>query len=213
MLDGMAARARLARIDGNAFSLSNRSDLAMSRIAQLDQEAASSPGPSDRVLLQYEVEQFLYHEAALLDDRRFGEWLALIADDIHYWMPIRRTVTVENLDLEYARADGMAYFDDDRSDLKMRVEKLQSNSAWSENPPSRTRHFVSNVRVLKVEGSEIALEAAIHVYRSRLNDKIDNWIGKRHDGLRRVDGGFQLFRRHIFLDQTVVQSTNFSSLF
>ena len=185
----------------------------MSQIARLDQEAAASPGLSERMLLQYEVEQFLYHEAALLDDRRFGEWLALIADDIHYWMPIRRTVTVENLRLEYSRPDGMAYFDDDRTDLRMRVEKLQSNSAWSENPPSRTRHLVSNVRILEVKGSEIALEAAIHLYRSRLNDKIDHWIGKRRDGLRRVDGGFQIFQRHIFLDQTVVLSTNFSSLF
>ena len=58
-----------------------------------------------------------------------------------------------------------------------------------------------------------ALEAAIHLYRSRLNDKIDHWIGKRRDGLRRVAGGFQIFQRHIFLDQTVVLSTNFSSLF
>ncbi len=165
------------------------------------------------MLLQYEVEQFLYREAALLDDRRFDEWLALMAGDIHYWMPIRRTVTVENLRLEYANSDGMAYFDDDRNDLRMRVEKLKSNSAWSENPPSRTRHFVANVRILEVKGDEIALEAAIHLYRSRLNDKIDNWIGKRRDRLRRVDGGFQIFERHIFLDQTVVLSTNFSSIF
>lgn len=185
----------------------------MAEVAPLDRKATASPGLSERMLLQYEVEQFLYHEAALLDDRRFGDWLALIADDIHYWMPIRRTVTVENLRLEYAGPDGMAYFDDDRTDLRMRVEKLQSNSAWSENPPSRTRHLVSNVRLLEVNGSEVALEAAIHLYRSRLNDKIDHWIGKRRDGLRRVDGGFRIFRRHIFLDQTVVLSTNFSSLF
>jgi len=98
------------------------------------------------VELQHEIEQFLYYEAQLLADREYQDWLDLFADDIHYWMPIRRTVTVENLHLEYAGRDGMAYFDDDRADLGMRVEKLQSNSAWSENPPSRTRHLVSNVR-------------------------------------------------------------------
>lgn len=185
----------------------------MTRTAPPDQEATAPHSLSERVLLQYEVEQFLYHEAALLDDRRFGEWLALIAEDVHYWMPIRRTVTVENLRLEYAGPDGMAYFDDDKTDLRMRVEKLQSNSAWSENPPSRTRHFVSNVRIVEVKGPEIAIEAGIHLYRSRLNDKIDHWIGKRRDCLRRVEGGFEIFRRHIFLDQTVVLSTNFSSLF
>jgi len=166
-----------------------------------------------RMLLTFEAEEFLYREAGLLDERHLDEWLALCTDDIHYWMPIRRTVTVENLHLEYAGPNGMAYFDDDRTDLGMRVQKLQSNSAWSENPPSRTRHLVSNVRILEVKGSEIALEAAIHLYRSRLNDKIDHWIGKRRDGLRRIDGGFRIFQRHIFLDQTVVLSTNFSSLF
>jgi biphenyl 2,3-dioxygenase beta subunit len=178
-----------------------------------DDSGVAPLGLVERMQLQYEVEQFLYHEAALLDDRRFAEWFALIADDIHYWMPIRRTVTVDNLDREYSAADGVAYFDDDRDDLRMRVEKLQAPSAWAENPPSRTRHLVSNVRLLEVKDSEIALEAAIHVFRSRLNDKIDHWIGKRRDRLRRADGGFQIFQRHIFLDQTVVLSTNFSSLF
>jgi len=210
----MAESTRLAGVDGDAFAVADRADLAMSRTARLSQEASESTiRLMQAMLLQYEVEQFLYHEAALLDDRRFSDWLALIADDIHYWMPIRRTVTVENLRLEYASSDGMAYFDDDRNDLRMRVEKLQSNSAWSENPPSRTRHFVSNVRILESKGDEVALEAAIHLYRSRLNDKIDNWVGKRRDRLRRVGGGFQIFERHIFLDQTVVLSTNFSSIF
>jgi biphenyl 2,3-dioxygenase beta subunit len=195
----MAARPRLAGTDGHALAVADRATLAVS--------------PEQAMVLQHEVEQFLYREAALLDDRQFSDWLALIADDVHYWMPIRRTVTVENLRLEYAGADGMAYFDDDKSDLRMRVEKLQSNSAWSENPPSRTRHFVSNVRILEVTETEIALEAAIHLYRSRLNDKIDNWIGKRRDRLRRVDGDFRICERHIFLDQTVVLSTNFTSLF
>jgi 3-phenylpropionate/cinnamic acid dioxygenase small subunit len=203
----------LARTAGDTLAVSDRTDLTMSQAARLTEDPAEFNSLSERAIRQYEVEQFLYEEAALLDDRRFADWFALIADDIHYWMPIRRTVTLENLHLEYAKADGMAYFDDDKTDLRMRVEKLQSNSAWSENPPSRTRHFVSNVRVLEVKGAEIAVEANIHLYRSRLNDKIDNWIGKRRDRLRRVDGGFQIFERYIFLDQTVVLSTNFSSLF
>ncbi|MBV8186646.1 MAG: 3-phenylpropionate/cinnamic acid dioxygenase subunit beta [Alphaproteobacteria bacterium] len=185
----------------------------MPQDVQTSPDAMASLGVLEKATLQYEVEQFLYHEAALLDDRRFAEWFALIADDIHYWMPIRRTVTVDNLDREFTTADGMAYFDDDKADLGMRVEKLQAPSAWAENPPSRTRHLVANVRLLEVKGAEVALEAAIHVFRSRLNDKIDHWIGKRRDRLRRIDGGFQIFERHIFLDQTVVLSTNFSSLF
>ncbi|HEX3406496.1 MAG TPA: aromatic-ring-hydroxylating dioxygenase subunit beta, partial [Caulobacteraceae bacterium] len=86
----------------------------------------SSAGASlaDRAILQYEVEQFLYAEAALLDARQYREWLALIADDIHYWMPIRRTVTLSDLDLEFTKPGDMAYFDDDRIMLEMRVRKF-----------------------------------------------------------------------------------------
>jgi len=167
-----------------------------------------------RAALQYEVEQFLYAEAALLDARRYREWLALLADDIHYWMPIRRTVTLADIDREFTRLGDMAFFDDDREILEMRVKKLEAGSAWSEDPPSRSRHFVSNVRILGVAGSEVTLEAAFHLYRSRLNTEIDSWVGRREDVLRRTeDGRFRLARRHIFLDQTLILSTNMSTLF
>src|SRR5579859_1587271 len=112
---------------------------------------------SERALLQYEVEQFLYAEAALLDARKYREWLGLVADDIHYWMPIRRTVTNSDLEREFTKPGDMAYFDDDRELLEMRVRKLEAGSAWSEDPPSRSRHFVSNVRVLEVAGGEITV--------------------------------------------------------
>ncbi len=173
----------------------------------------SAMGISEKAALQYEVEQFLYAEAALLDDRKFHDWLALVADDMHYWMPIRRTVDRDNLDLEFTKLGGAAYFDDDKNDLSMRIAKLEVGSAWSENPASRTRHFVSNVRIVEIEGDEIAVELAFHLYRSRLNGKIDNWIGKRQDRLRRVGVGFQICRRHIFLDHTIIRSTNLSNLF
>ena len=163
--------------------------------------------------MQFEVEQFLYAEAALLDDRKYREWLGLIADDIHYWMPIRRTVYDSNLDMEFTKIGGMSYFDDDKDGIVMRVKKFESGSSWSEDPASRTRHFVSNVIITEIEADELSIELGFHLYRTRLNGKVDNWIGKRKDRLRRVDGGFQIFQRHIFLDQTIIRSSNFSSLF
>jgi biphenyl 2,3-dioxygenase beta subunit len=166
-----------------------------------------------RVILQHEVEQFLYAEAALLDARKYREWLGLVAEDIHYWMPIRRTVTISDLDREFTKIGDMAYFDDDYGLLEMRVKKLEAGSAWSEDPPSRSRHFVSNVRILEVSGDEITLEACFHLYRTRLNSEVDNWVGRRVDVLRRTDIGFQLARRHLFLDQTVILSTNMSTIF
>jgi biphenyl 2,3-dioxygenase beta subunit len=173
-------------------------------------EAMTTP---QRLALQYEAEQFLYAEAALLDARRYRDWLGLLADDIHYWMPIRRTVTLSDLDLEFTKPGEMAYFDDDRGMLEMRVKKLEAGSAWSEDPPSRSRHFVSNVRILDVAGDEITLEAAFHLYRSRLNSEETSWFGRREDVLRRVGGELRLARRHIFLDQTVILATNMSTIF
>jgi biphenyl 2,3-dioxygenase beta subunit len=168
---------------------------------------------TERASLQYEVEQFLYEEAALLDARRYRDWLGLRADDIHYWMPIRRTVTVSDLDLEFTKPGEMAFFDDDRKLLEMRVKKLEAGSAWSEDPPSRSRHFVSNIRITDVIGDEITVEVCFHLYRSRLNTEVDSWVGRRVDVVRRTKDGFRLAARSLFLDQTVILSTNMSCIF
>ena len=192
---------------------------ALESMAAADSESAvrtddwAAMEVTERIRLQYEVEQFLYAEAALLDARRYRDWLGLLADDIHYWMPIRRTVSTADLDLEFTQPGEMAYFDDDRGVLEMRVRKLEAGSAWSEDPPSRARHFVSNVRVLGVAGDEITLEAAFHLYRSRLNSEEDHWVGRRVDVLRRIGDSFRLARRHLFLDQTVIRAANMSTIF
>ena len=168
---------------------------------------------TEGVLLQFEIEQFLYREARLLDERCFEEWLGLLTDDIHYWMPIRRTVTLDNIDLEFTKPGGMAYFDDTKTDLTVRVEKLVTGFSWAEDPPSRTRHFVSNVEITGRDGDEISVALAFHLYRSRLESVTDHFVGRREDKLRRVDGALRLCRRHIFCDHTVVRATNLSVLF
>lgn len=167
----------------------------------------------ERMLLQYRVEQFLYHEADLLDRRLYREWFALVAQDVHYWMPIRRTVTLNNIDREFTRIGGMSFFDDDYNDLRMRIEKLYTGSSWSEDPPSRTRHLVSNVQILDWDGATVSVRSAIHLLRSRLEGITDSFHGRREDLLRVADDSFQLAQRHVYLDHTVIQATNLSSLF
>ena len=66
----------------------------------------------ERMLLKFEAEEFLYYEADLLDSRRFDEWLNLLADDIHYWMPLRRTTQAKEVEKEFTAPGGMALFDD-----------------------------------------------------------------------------------------------------
>ncbi len=166
-----------------------------------------------RLVLQYRVEQFLFEEAALLDARRYTEWYALMAEDIHYWMPIRRTVTVRDIAREFTKLGDMAFFDENYDFLGKRVKKLGAGSAWSEDPPSRSRHFVSNIRITGMEGADIKVESCFCLYRTRLNTEVDHWTGRREEVLRPNGDSFLLARRHLFIDQTLIQATNMSTIF
>lgn len=162
---------------------------------------------------QYEVERFYYDEAALLDSHRYEEWLALFSDDACYFMPIRRTRTQRELDKEFTKPGEMAFFNDTKMLLAGRIKKLQSGRSWAEDPPSRTRHLITNVRVVKDDGRRLEVESNFHVYRTRLNSEEASWIGSRHDVLRRIEGSFQIADRKIFLEQTVLLSRNLSNFF
>ena len=167
----------------------------------------------ERLRLKHEVEEFLFMEADLLDARRYQDWLELLTDDVQYWMPVRRTTTAREVDREFTQPGGVAFFDDDKAMLKMRVDRLLVGGAWAEDPPSRTRRLVTNLRILAAEGDELTVASNFQLYRTRLNSEEDQWIGRREDRLRRVDGQFRLARRHVFLEQTVILSQNLSSLF
>ena len=167
----------------------------------------------ERMRLQYEIEQFLYAEAALLDDRKIDDWFTLLADDLEYWMPVRSTRASGDEAHEFAPHGSQAFFDDDRESMQQRVEKLHTGFAWAEDPPSRTRHYVSNVRILAVAGDEVRVSVNILVYRSRLASDEDLWAGRREDTLRRTSGGWQIAKRHIFLDHVSLTAKNLSIFF
>jgi 3-phenylpropionate/cinnamic acid dioxygenase small subunit len=169
--------------------------------------AACAPGTS----LYGEVLEFLYREADLLDSYRFEEWLALFAPEIRYDMPVRTN---------QFRAAGegfqqMAFFDDNFASLKTRVKRLETEFAWAETPPSRTRHFVSNVLVAPGErDDELAVRLNFMITRTRSDHGYQMFTGRREDTLRRVPGGrLEIVRRRIFGDQTVITNTNLSVLF
>jgi biphenyl 2,3-dioxygenase beta subunit len=162
---------------------------------------------------QYEVERFYYDEAALLDAHRYDQWLALFTDDANYFMPIRRTRMQRELDKEFTQPGEMAFFSDTKMLLAGRVAKLKSGRSWAEDPPSRTRHLITNVRILRDDGRVLEVESNFHVYRTRLNSEENSWIGSRRDVLRRVEDSFQIADRKIFLEQTVLLSRNLSNFF
>ena len=168
-----------------------------------------------RLLLQREVEEFLYNEAELLDKRRFDEWLALFTDDARYWMPMRRNVPPDDREREFTR-DGadVNWFDEGKDTLGRRVAQIQTGIHWAEEPPSRICHMVSNVQILRTSAngvappSEVTVRCRFLVYRNRVETETDVLVGKREDVLRRVDGGWKIARRMVVLDQSVLLAKN-----
>jgi 3-phenylpropionate/cinnamic acid dioxygenase small subunit len=167
------------------------------------------------LLLQREVEDFLYREAELLDARRFDEWLALFTEDARYWMPMRRNVPSEDRDREFTREGAdVNWFDEGKDTLARRVAQLGTGLHWAEEPPSRICHMVSNVQILhasparEAAPSEVAVRCRFLVYRNRVETETDLLVGKREDTLRRVDGAWKIARRMVVLDQGVLLAKN-----
>ncbi len=99
--------------------------------------------------LKADIEDFYYHEADLLDERRFREWLDLLADDITYFMPIRRNVKFgQQAARENTRqGEGISWFDEDKWTLTKRVDQILTGVHYAEEPLSRVTHMVSNVQI------------------------------------------------------------------
>ncbi len=176
---------------------------------------SAEPAALARLLLQREVEEFLYNEAELLDARRFDEWLALFTEDARYWMPMRRNVSHDDREREFTREGAdVNWFDEGKDTLGRRVAQIQTGIHWAEEPPSRICHMVSNVQVLRVSPSgsvtpsEVTARCRFLVYRNRVETETDILVGKREDVLRRVDGSWKIARRMVVLDQSVLLAKN-----
>lgn len=153
-----------------------------------------------------EVLEFLYREAELLDEGHFEDWLALMSDDISYQMPVRLT---RERGPEPDRSDQMQFFWDDRTTLELRVRRLRTDFAWAEDPPSRTRHFISNVRIAPVGSDEFEVRSYVLIFRSRGDvAQFELISGERRDLLRRSEGGWRLARREFVVDQASLANRN-----
>ncbi len=169
----------------------------------------------ERLFLERGVERFLYDEAALLDDRRFSEWGELLADDIHYHMPIRRNVKFGEQYKENTDSDSeISWFDEGKGTLMGRIRQLNTGVHWPEEPFSRIRHNVTNVRVLSVKGDEVEVDSNFFIWSNRLRDEVVMFVGTRHDVLRRdSETGWKIAKRQIILDQNVLLAKVLSTFF
>jgi biphenyl 2,3-dioxygenase subunit beta len=178
--------------------------------------AGPSPRPSVEPALQQAIEHFLHFEALLLDERRFDEWYELLADDLHYFMPTRYNRLRRDTGREFSAPDEAALFDETKESIGRRLHRLRTGTAWAEDPPSRTRHLVTNVmiRPADVHGEYIA-DVYYLIYRSRLEREVELFAGMRQDLLRRTDSkaGWFIVRRTIILDQATIDARNLSFFF
>jgi 3-phenylpropionate/cinnamic acid dioxygenase small subunit len=176
----------------------------------------SAVGSREAAALRLEIEDFLYREADLLDERRYEDWLTLFADDLQYRMPIVRNVAVERIATEYLTDKlDVSWFDEGKDTLVTRVAQIRTGVHWSEEPLSRTSHLVTNVRILNAvpslaEAQEVEASCRFLVHRSRNTDGEDTVIGRRVDRLRRNGDTWSIFQRTLYINQSVLLANSLS---
>ena len=164
---------------------------------------------------QIEIEQYYYQEVEFLDVHDYASWYALFSDDTHYWMPSHANRLLRDRGKEQTVEGEFGLFDDTKTTLGWRIKQLGSPTHWAENPRSRTRHLISNVRIKPTKSDdEFEVRSNFICYRNRLQDEVDIWAGQRQDLLRQdSDQGWLIVRRKVILDQNVVLSKNLSVFF
>ncbi|MGH3725540.1 MAG: 3-phenylpropionate/cinnamic acid dioxygenase subunit beta [Mycobacterium sp.] len=154
-----------------------------------------------------QAHQFLVDEAYLFDGQEYEQWLATLTEDIHYVMPVRVTTA---LGAGFDTSPGMAHFDENKYSLDRRVARFLTEHAWTEDPPSRLRHFVTNIRTFATQhDAHLVVESAVLLFRSRgdVNEHALLSCG-REDLLRRTGEEWQLARRIISVDESVIRMQN-----
>lgn len=143
-------------------------------------------------ITRQDVEDFLFAEAALLDEFRFDEWLRLFRDDAHYLIP--------PLDVrEASPSDSLYLVMDDMSRLRSRVQQYRGRAMWVENPPSRTRRLIANTRILARGDEGLRVSANFVVYRMR-HELVDAYVGRYEHLLVAQEGGLLFRERKAVLD-------------
>jgi p-cumate 2,3-dioxygenase beta subunit len=140
-----------------------------------------------------DVEEFLFHEAALLDEWRLDDWLALLTGDARYELPSNDRPDADPASTLFTIAD-------DIQRIRGRVTRLKDKNAHAESPRSRTRRMISNVRIVGRNAAELRVEANFVVYRFRRDESIREYVGRYRYVLRAERAGLKIARRQAVLD-------------
>jgi p-cumate 2,3-dioxygenase subunit beta len=144
-----------------------------------------------------QVEDLLYREAALLDEWRLEDWLELLTDDAIYQVPPTDVPEGDSRNTLFIIAD-------DAVRIRSRVKQLLGKSAWAENPHSRTRRLITNVRVLGSDGDDILVTANFAIYRMRY-ESVDTYVGRYNYKLARAGEELKIRERRAILDNEALR--------
>lgn len=143
---------------------------------------------------RHEIEGFIFKEARLMDEHKFDEWEALWADDAVYWIP------TDSEDSDPTTHVSIIY--DDRQGLAMRVERLRSSMAWSQDPRSRLRRVVSNVEIEELDNGEVRVYSNFDLTEIRKRSQRSwqyNWAGRTIHQIRRENGDWKIGSKKVIL--------------
>ena len=140
-----------------------------------------------------QIEDFLYEEAALLDAWRLDDWLKLLTEDAVYNVPSNDRPDADSKDTLFIIAD-------DINRIRARVTRLKKSDAHAEQPPSRTRRLISNVRIVSRNGPSLRVEGNFSVHRFRRNDGIRAYVGHYRYELRVKGGKLKIAKREAIID-------------
>lgn len=167
-----------------------------------------------------EIEEFLYDEANLLDERRFKEWLATLAEDLQYFMPMEYNVKAgEHATRELTRRDQqMSWFNEGKWTLAKRAEQILTGVHWAEEPLSRVCRLVSNVQLTALQYNaagqlEVDVTSRFLIYQNRCEYEQYFFVGDRFDRMRQTPEGWRLASREIRIHQNVLLAKNLTVFF
>ena len=148
--------------------------------------------PAKVTVTRAEVEDFLYHEAALLDAWKLDDWEKLLTDDATYYVP-------PNDELEGGHANTLYIISDDRERIRQRVIRIKDPNCHAEYPQSRTCRLITNVRILSVEGDLVTVEANFVCYRYRRYQREFVFVGTYRNILKKDGDSFKIKERRVLL--------------
>jgi 3-phenylpropionate/cinnamic acid dioxygenase small subunit len=172
---------------------------------------AQAPARKATLEEHWACSEWLNEESELLDDNRLREWLDRMHPELDYRLPIR--VTVDRTKGPGHSETGYHLYEDIDS-LTTRVDRLDTEYAWAEDPPSRTRRIVSNIRVTVTDAGEYLVRSNLLIYRGRLAaTDFELLLGERHDVLVEGVDGLKLRSRLILLDHSTLKNKNMAVFF